>query len=77
MMKEIKKDVTIIGAGLTGLTLAFDLKKAGKTVAVIEKDSKPGGVIQTVKDEGFILEAGPNTGVLSTPELVELFDDLK
>jgi len=76
-MKEIKKDVTIIGAGLTGLTLAYDLKKAGKTVAVIEKDSRPGGVIQTLKTDGFALEAGPNTGVLSTPELVELFDDLK
>jgi len=76
-MKEIKKDVTIIGAGLTGLTLAYDLKKAGKTVAVIEKDSRPGGVIQTLKTGGFVLEAGPNTGVLSTPELVELFDDLK
>ncbi|MFO7843822.1 MAG: protoporphyrinogen oxidase [Bacteroidales bacterium] len=77
MMKEIKKDVTIIGAGLTGLTLAYDLKKAGKTVAVIEKDSRPGGVIYTLNDDGFVLEAGPNTGVLSTPELVELFDDLK
>ena len=76
-MNEIKKDVTIIGAGLTGLTLAYDLIKAGKTVAVIEKDSKPGGVIQTLKEDDFILEAGPNTGVLSTPELVELFDDLK
>ncbi len=76
-MNEIKKDVTIIGAGLTGLTLAYDLIKAGKTVAVIDKDSKPGGVIQTLKDDEFILEAGPNTGVLSTPELVELFDNLK
>ncbi len=76
-MNEIKKDVSIIGARLTGLTMAYGLIKARKSVAVIEKESKPGGVIQTLKEDDFILEAGPNTGVLSTPELVKLFDDLK
>lgn len=72
-----KKDVIIIGAGLTGLTIGFYLKKAGKDILVIEKDNRPGGVINSTREDGFILENGPNTGVLSTPELVALFDDLK
>ena len=33
----MKKDVVVIGAGLTGLTLAYYLKKEGKNVLVIEK----------------------------------------
>ena len=34
---DIRVDVAIIGAGITGLTAAYLLKKAGKTVAVIER----------------------------------------
>lgn len=75
-METIQKDVIIIGAGLTGLTLAFYLKRAGKTVAVIEKAKRTGGVIQSHAEDGFLFESGPNTGVLSYPEVVELFDDL-
>lgn len=36
-------DVAIVGAGITGLTTAYLLKKAGLTVAVIEKDTIGGG----------------------------------
>lgn len=75
-MEKKHVDVTIIGAGLTGLTAAFYLVKAGKKVAVIEKQDRVGGVIRTIKKDGFILETGPNTGVFSSPELVRLFDDL-
>ncbi|MFA9391754.1 MAG: protoporphyrinogen oxidase [Prolixibacteraceae bacterium] len=75
-METIQKDVVIIGAGLTGLTMAFYLKKAGLSVALIEKADRTGGVIQSHSEEGFLFESGPNTGVLSNPEVVELFDDL-
>jgi protoporphyrinogen/coproporphyrinogen III oxidase len=74
--KNNKVDVAVIGAGLTGLTAAFYLVKAGLSVAVIEKQERIGGVIRTIHKDGFIIEAGPNTGVFSTPELVRLFDDL-
>jgi oxygen-dependent protoporphyrinogen oxidase len=70
-------DVIIIGAGLTGLTLAYYLKRNGKTPCVIEKSERPGGVINTISENGFIYETGPNTGVLSNPELAALFDDLR
>jgi protoporphyrinogen/coproporphyrinogen III oxidase len=71
-----KVDVAVIGAGLTGLTAAFYLVKAGLSVAVIEKTERIGGVIRTIHKDGFTIEAGPNTGVFSSPELVRLFDDL-
>lgn len=71
-----KVDVTIIGAGLTGLTAAYYLKKDGCKVILIEKNSRTGGVIDTVKEDGFVIETGPNTGVLSHPEVAELFEDL-
>lgn len=77
MNSSIEKDIVIIGAGLTGLTLAFYLKKQGKDVLIIEKSAKTGGVIQTVKDDGFVYETGPNTGVVGNPEVAELFEDLE
>ena len=70
-------DVIIIGAGLTGLTLAYYLRRNGKKAVIIEKSNRPGGVINTVTDQDFIYETGPNTGVLGTPEIAALFDDLR
>ena len=73
----IHKDIVIIGAGLTGLTLGHYLKKAGFSVTIIEKENRTGGVINSYREKGFLFESGPNTGVLSHPEVVELFEELE
>ena len=70
------RDIVVIGAGLTGLTTAHHLKKQGRDVLVIEKENRIGGQIRTYNEEGFVFESGPNTGVVSFPEVRELFDDL-
>ncbi len=75
-MNTLDYDVVIIGAGLTGLTTAFYLKKSGKKVAIIEKSSRYGGQIESFHEDGFTFEKGPNTGVISYPEVAELFQDL-
>ncbi len=76
-MTKLNTDIVIIGAGLTGLTLAFYLKKHNKKVLLLDKENRAGGVINTINEDGFTYEMGPNTGVIGTPEIVELFDDLK
>lgn len=76
METRIEKDTLIIGAGLTGLTTAYYLSKKKADFLVIEKKDKVGGVINTVNENGFLYEAGPNTGVIGTPEAAELFQDL-
>lgn len=70
------REIVIIGAGLTGLSTAHNLKKYGHDVVIVEKDGRVGGQIQTHQEDGFVFESGPNTGVVSFPEVVELFDDL-
>jgi protoporphyrinogen/coproporphyrinogen III oxidase len=69
--------VAIAGAGLTGLTTAFYLKKRGIPFQVFEKSDRTGGVIQTHHENGFTFEAGPNTGLLSRPEVMELLEELQ
>lgn len=76
MAESVNTQVVIIGAGLTGLTIAFYLKKAGINFKIVEKSGKTGGVIQTISEKGFVYETGPNTGVVSHPEIAELFEDL-
>ena len=41
--RDLRVDVAIIGGGITGMTAAYLLKRAGKTVAVIDRD-RLGGV---------------------------------
>lgn len=76
MNKNFQPRIAVIGGGLTGLTTAFYLKKAGIDVHIFEKTNRVGGVIKTTSENGFILESGPNTGVLSHPEAAELIENL-
>lgn len=74
--KPIHTDIAIIGAGLTGLTTAFWLKRSGKEISILERTDRTGGQIHSFHENGFIFESGPNTGVVSYPEIAELFQAL-
>lgn len=76
-MEASNKKVAIIGAGLTGLTTAFYLKKNGVDFQIFDKANRAGGVIQTHHENGFTFEAGPNSGMLSRPEVPELLEELE
>ncbi len=69
------KSVAIIGAGITGLTAAFYLKRAGVPAVVYEAASRPGGVIQSVRRDGFLAESGPNTILETSPKIAQLVRD--
>jgi len=74
---ETTTDIVVLGAGLTGLTTAHYLKKANKNFIVLEKQNRIGGVIQSSKENGFLYENGPNTGVVGNTTVVELFEELE
>ena len=69
-------EVTVIGAGLTGLTTAYWLKRKGISVHIVERDNRIGGQIQTQHNNHYTYETGPTTGAVSTPEVAELMMDL-
>ncbi|HKI03887.1 MAG TPA: protoporphyrinogen oxidase [Thermoanaerobaculia bacterium] len=65
-------DTVVVGGGISGLTTAFHLARAGRRVAVIEASERVGGAIQTWSDgpDGtWRFELGPNT-VLENDESV-------
>lgn len=49
--------IVILGAGLTGLSLAYHLEKQGFfDYQIFEKDSRPGGLLKTVQQDGFTFD---------------------
>ncbi len=54
------KRVVIVGGGIAGLVAAFRRASPGATV-ILESDGRLGGSIRTIREDGFVLEAGPNT----------------
>jgi oxygen-dependent protoporphyrinogen oxidase len=67
--------VIVIGAGITGLSAALELRDAGADVRVLDASDRPGGVITTIHRDGFLVEAGP-TSLSATPGLEALIDRL-
>ncbi|MGN6555216.1 MAG: protoporphyrinogen oxidase [Verrucomicrobiota bacterium] len=69
------KSVAIIGAGITGLTAAFYLKRKGIPVTVYESSGRVGGVIQSLRKDGYLAEFGPNTILETSPKVKQLVID--
>lgn len=72
----LNKRILIIGAGITGLSLAYWLKNKNYTVVLAEVGSRAGGVIDTQQRDGFELDLGPVTCALN-PVLEQLIVELK
>ena len=72
---NIQTQVAIIGGGLSGLTAAYQLRKGGKQVQVLELSDRAGGVIRSERVDGFDLDLGPNSLVVN-PFLEEWIREL-
>lgn len=74
--EKIVKQVVVLGAGVTGLTAAWALRRAGHRVHVLERSARAGGAIRSTREDGFLVEAGPNTMLLNEPRLLDFFHDI-
>ena len=69
------KPVAIIGAGITGLTAAFYFQRKGIPVTVYEANGRVGGVIRSIRQNGYLAEFGPNTILETSPRITQLVRD--
>lgn len=75
----MSKKVAIIGAGITGLTAAYELSKAkipDLEIKVFEKKDRAGGVFATEHIDGYLIEGGPDSFELYKPAPLELAKEL-
>ena len=76
MQREIQRvEVAIIGAGLTGLCIAHELQKQGRSFCLFEASQRVGGQIRSVAEDGCLLELGPNS-IFGSEAVRQLFSDL-
>ncbi len=66
--------VAVVGGGITGLSCAYYLGRAGIDATVF--DPAPGGPIGTVTIEGCILETGPESWLASKPWAEQLIREI-
>ena len=69
------KKVVVIGAGMSGLACAWALREKAETV-VLEASDRVGGNVITAKQDGFVMDAGPDAWVTTKPEATALAREL-
>lgn len=71
-----KKSVVIIGAGISGLATAYWLNKNGYEITILESKKEAGGAMETLIEDGFLIDSGPNSGLETTPLIRQIVDDI-
>ena len=69
-------DVLVIGGGIAGLAAAYEIRKRGLRVRLLEAGSRLGGVILTETFDGWVVDAGPDALLVQKPAAVALCREL-
>lgn len=69
-------DVIVVGGGLSGLTTAYYLNKAGVRLKVLERETVVGGCIKTTQQDGYMLEHGPNSMMVNRQQVLNFLEEL-
>ncbi len=72
----MEKRIAILGGGITGLSAAFYLEKAGEKNISIVECSALGGKMLTMRDGDFLVEAGPDSFITTKPYAINLIEEL-
>src|SRR5215472_7830072 len=67
-------DVLVVGAGISGLVAALELKRRGFSVQVLEASDNVGGRIRTDVVDGFLLDRGFQVLLTAYPEARRCLD---
>ena len=70
-------DIAILGAGLRGLYIAYELEKLGHQCTVFESSQHIGGaLVSTRHDSGFLTEDGAHTLLINSEKVDNLIQEL-
>lgn len=70
-----EQPVLIVGAGISGLSIAYELQQQQVPYLLLEASGRAGGVMKSVPEQGFELDAGANT-IAASPEILAYFSRL-
>ncbi|MDO8794292.1 MAG: protoporphyrinogen oxidase [Vicinamibacterales bacterium] len=69
-------DAIIVGGGIAGLAAAYELNRRGASFVVLERASRPGGVIVSEELDGFTIDAGPDSLLIQKSDGIKLCQEL-
>jgi oxygen-dependent protoporphyrinogen oxidase len=69
-------EVAVIGAGISGLSAAYELNRRQRSFVVIEASEKPGGVVQTERIDDFLIDEGPDALLVQKSAVLVLCKEL-
>lgn len=75
-MASRERHVAVVGAGMAGLAAAEALLAAGVRVTVIEPTGRCGGVLETVRGDGWLVERSADCFLAARPEATRLAERL-
>lgn len=55
------RQVVVIGGGISGLACAYRLQQLGLPVVLLEASERAGGLVGTIRRDGFLFESGPQS----------------
>lgn len=75
------KKIAVIGGGLVGISAAYFLEQGlhdrhDIEIKLFEKNGRLGGVIQTIIEEDFVIEGGPDCFVADKPAAIRMAEEL-
>jgi len=68
--------VLIAGGGISGLSAAYYLSKAGIRPTLVERTPRLGGVIRTDTIQGCVIEGGPDSFLAAKPWAMDLIREV-
>ncbi|WP_283658026.1 protoporphyrinogen oxidase [Paenibacillus sp. RC343] len=80
--KKVLKKVVVLGGGISGLSAAFYVKKLAEEkqveveITLVEKSDRLGGKLQTVRQNDFMIEKGPDAFLARKTAMLELTMEL-
>ena len=72
----LRTNVLIAGGGVSGLTTAYDLNRAGVDCIVADRGARLGGLIFTDVRDGFVMDGGPDAFLSQKPQATALCQEL-
>ncbi len=75
-MPAASEKIIVVGGGISGLSAAYDLTRAGAACTILEKQARVGGVIETRVADGCTLECGPDSFLSAKPAALTLIKEL-
>ncbi len=75
---EKKRAIVVVGGGMTGLSAAWYLQESGASldITLVEPEPRLGGKVLTERQDGFLVEGGPESFLAQKPWALELVKEV-